>query len=245
VPFSEQVEPASGGTPSRPYPERKESRVCGTTVAMGRLGGTSEAYRPAGPFFFHFSMLRNREIVSTTPLALTEDYQFTSKYIDFYGTLQNAGGLNWVFCRPSFIAQGYGIDQRIGDVVRVKRIVFRGLGYSNNVATAPQNIRVMIFVDHQSAGGALTAATYFAYFSNALFTYPIPDWNSRFTVLVDFIQADTLEWFSHYVDVDVPVHYDGTNESAITNQIYVGIVYDDNSSADTAGVWCRLFFEDC
>lgn len=195
--------------------------------------------------FFIFSMLRNREIVSTTPLAMTEEYQYTPKYIDYTGTLTSSGGYNWVFARPTVISQGYGYNERVGDSIRVKRIVFRGFGAANNGSAGPQIRRIMIFVDHQSNGGSLTAAQYFAYFSDPSYAYPIPDWHHRFTVLADYIEPDDLQWFSHYIDTDFVVHYNGSATAAQTNQVYVGVIYDDNSASDSAALWLRLFFEDC
>lgn len=254
VSFSEQVKPASGGTPSRPYPERKESRVCGTTVAMGRLGGTSEAYRPSGPHFFHSSMLSKDNYRQTTPLkTCTDEYEYTPKYVDVTGTAVLQGNEQWISVRMD-LSQGYDNNQRIGDTVRVKRVFLRGYGYVTVGGTGlslVRPVRLLIIHDKSYIGGdgSTIAAALTSYFTEPTVSYPIPDFHSRFSVIAEAIDTDNSigGYFSHYVDLDVRTHFDASVSATVPVQgaIYVCIVYDNNSSSDGSYLYARFFYEDC
>ncbi len=167
------------------------------------------------------------------------------------------------------IAQGVTENDRLGRKCTIKGVHFKGV-YNNNLATAladtKQGVRIIIVVDKQTNGTAVTVADYleditefngynsFRNLSNSGRFNVLMD--KRFNIVIPAVAQTAAGTFSTYVTnykwefnkrINIPIEFSGTT-GAIgeirSNNIAIFAIAHDTTNLPQVGYTCRVRFSD-
>jgi hypothetical protein len=152
----------------------------------------------------------------------------------------------------SQVAQGLDYTNRVGDSVKIQRLVFRARLYVNAVATT-SIMRVLLVRDLDGYGTAPTTAAVLE--TVAASGAPLSQYNylnsDRFSVLYDTFVTLSTQNPSEVIAVDMPheghIKYLGTTAGATSDgkgSIYMVTVSDEASNTPTIAYNCRIYFTD-